>query len=180
MPFHRAQFTACLTLAGALILLASVAVSAEVDPFTGSALRGVARIHVRVDGILDKFARYGLTAEKLRSETERRLSDYGIEVVDASTAAVDAATSQISIKLYANEDTYSNVSYRISVVLQRKVPLDQSGQAFTPETVWSKGQNGLLNPSDLQRIYGYAGIIVEDFLAEHSRNNSNTNALLEQ
>lgn len=161
-----------------LLTIAGGACMAEVDAFNDGALRGVKRITIKVEGILDKFARYGLAAEKLREDSARRLTEYGLEIVDGAVAQSDVAASQLGIKLYANEDSFAFYSYKISLKLKRKIPLDREGQAFVAEAVWSKGQSGVLNPSDLPRIYDYVSAMLEDLIVEHGRDNAGSQALL--
>ncbi len=169
MPAHFLN-PPLLILAVTLVLSVSSA-AAVGDAFSAGALRGVMRVNVHVEGIPAKYERYGLTAEELGRNTERRLREYGIDVVDEQAAREDREASQINVRLWANEDTFAQVSYRVSVMLKRKLPLDRDGQAFVAETVWSDGQSGLLNPSDLPRIYAYVETLIEHFIDDHGRHN---------
>lgn len=164
----------------ALIIALSHSVTyADSGNFSDSALRGVKRLQVRVEGIPAQFERYGLTASELQTNTEKRLAAYGLQVLDATTALADKTASQFFIKLYANQDTYSNYSCRVAVTVKRKLPLDPQGNAFVSEPVWSNSQNGLLNPSDLTRVYGYVDTIVSQFITDHGLHNSNSQAVVE-
>lgn len=160
---------------GLLLTLASYAHGVE---FTGNVLRGVDRLHVEIEGIAGKLERYGLTAAQLRQQTERRLAAYGIEIIDRTTALKDETAGQLRIKLNANEDAHAFFFYGISVQLRRKLPFDDSGSSFTSETVWSKGRNGVINPSDLKDVYGYVNEILGQFIEEHDRQNVASHATL--
>ena len=158
-----------------LLLLASNAYGVE---FTGNVLRGVDRLHVAVEGIAGKLERYGLTVAQLRQQTEHRLAAYGIEVIGREAALKDKTAGQLRIQLNANEDAYAFYFYGISVELRRKLPLDDSGASFTSETVWSKGRNGVINPSDMKDIYDYVDEILGQFIEEHDRQNVASHATL--
>ena len=162
----------------AMSLLLSLANSAHGVDFTGNVLRGVDRLHVAVEGVAGKFERYGLTVAQLRQQTEHRLAAYGIEVVSQEAALKDKTAGQLRIQLNANEDAHAFYFYGISVQLRRKLPLDDSGASFTSETVWSKGRNGVINPSDMQDVYGYVDEILGQFIQEHDRQNIASHATL--
>ncbi len=148
--------------------------AAAADNFSAAALRGVTTISVAVDGVDRNFVRYGLTTEKLRDQSSEQLARHGLTVVDERTAAADAAASQVSIRLRTATDSYGMYSYGLSVRLNRKVPLDSSGTAYVPSTVWSEGQNGILNPSDLPRIYDIVYKLLDQFVQAYNRHNRST------
>lgn len=137
-----------------------------------AALRGVKRVAVVIDGIDAGFERYGLTAERLRSNTESLLRERGFELVDASAAATDPEAARLTIRLYANQSSYAFYSCRVAVRLERKLRFAEAGDGFVLQPVWSDGRNCVLNPSDLQRVYGYADTIVNRLIEDHGRYNA--------
>lgn len=167
---------AAVLLTGAVVLGAGPVAGA----FDAGTLRGVQRVQVTVDGIPRDFERYGLTARQVRRNAEDRLNAYGIEVIDAATALSDKSASQITIRLHANHDTYANYSYRVALLLKRKLPLDASGQSFVSKVVWSQGRSGLLNPSDLPRIYGDVDLILDQFITDHGSDNPGAQTALDK
>lgn len=137
--------------------------------FPGPVLRGIERLHVEVVGIHPDFDRYGLTEDEMHAKAAAVLAANGLPVVSAAEAAADDGAARLRIKLNANEDQYAFYFYGVSVQVDRKVSL--TGGAETAQTVWSKGQHGVINPSDWRRVYGYVETIVGEFLAEHGRHN---------
>ena len=162
----------------ATCIVAMLAVGAHAGTFSAKVLRGVDRLYVAVDGISVKCERNGLTARKLRKRTEDRLSAYGIEIVSEAVAVNDKQAAQLHIKLNANEDTSALYFYRVSVQLNRKLPLDATGQSYISETGWSDGRSGVIDPFNLANVYGYVDEILERFIAEHGRHNVPSRAAL--
>jgi hypothetical protein len=167
---HAHLIRAALGLALALFVAGPA--GAETEPFSAGVLGGVARLHVAVEGVPDDFARYGLTADELARRARLRLDHYGIEVVDRATALADPAASELRIKLNANEDPYAFYFYRIGIELRRKRAITGTAAGFVPEIVWSEGQSGVINPSDLPRMYGFVDALLDKFIATHDRQNA--------
>ena len=142
------------------------------DPTAGAALRGISKVTVTVDGVTSNFERYGLEASEVAANARARLTAHGITVVDSELAANDASASQVAIQLKTNTDPYGLYSYGLSVKLKRRVTLEGAEGAFVSHTVWSEGQNGVLNPSDLPRIYGYVATLLDAFIRDYNRYNS--------
>jgi len=134
-----------------------------------NALRGVSRLHVTVVGVDANFARYGLTAPELRRRVEQRLASAGLGVADEASAASDAAVGELRIKLTAIESSYAFYSYALAVQCRRNVTFGPD--SFVPHAVWSRAQNGVINPSNLQDVYGYADGLVTAFLLDHGVDN---------
>ena len=152
-------------------LVASMAAAVGADGLSTDALRGLDRMSVTVDGIAPTFARYGLTAAELRDQVVQRLAASGIEVVDAAAAHNDAAAGELRIKLTTVESSYAFYSYAIAAEARRKVPLAPAGSGYVVQTVWSRSQNGVLNPSDLKKVYGYVDGLLDTFIAERGTHN---------
>jgi hypothetical protein len=134
-----------------------------------NALRGVSRVHVTVVGVDENFARYGLTAPELRRRVEQRLTTAGLGVTDDASAAGDAAVGELRVKLTAIESSYAFYSYALAVQCRRNVTFGPD--SFVPHEVWSRARNGVINPSNLQDIYGYADGLVSAFLLDHGVDN---------
>jgi hypothetical protein len=170
MNAHSIRRCAVVLLLGALSVLPAMVGAA--DGFSANTLAGVGRVQVDVEGIPADFSRYGLTAEEMRQRVEARLVAYGLAVVDAAGARSHADAAQLLVKLDTNRDQYSMYFYAVSLRLKRKVPLDTSGTSWAASEVWSEGQHGILNPSDLKRVYGYVDGLVDTFLAAYGRDNA--------
>ena len=164
--------SACLARGLLLIACALAASTSAAESRDNAALRGVKRIAVVVDGINAGFERYGLTAERLRSNTESLLRERGFELLDAAAAENDPQAARLTIRLYANQSSYAFYSCRVAVRLERKLRFADAGDGFVLQPVWSDGRNCVLNPSDLQRVYGYAETIVNRLLEDHGRYNA--------
>jgi hypothetical protein len=164
-------YRARLLLLSALFLL-TPAQAAAADNFSTQALRGVDRILIAVDGISPNFARYGLTATEMEARIATRLGATGIAVVAKTDAEADPAASQLRVALTAHENLYGLFSYRVAVEIQRKVPLDREGSSYVAQTVWSAGHSGLLNPSDLNRIYGSVDQLLDQLINAHGAQNA--------
>lgn len=160
-----------LGLAGSLCAATTAAAN---QGFSALALRGVAAVTVSVEGVRRDYARYGLTADELQARLTSRLAAAGIEVISETAANTDPRASQLRALVTAYEGSYSLISYRVAIELQRKLPLDASGQSFVAQTVWSQGRGGILNPSDLTRIYGYADELLDHFVADYGTQNGST------
>ncbi|MCB1749415.1 MAG: hypothetical protein H6977_14360 [Gammaproteobacteria bacterium] len=159
-------------LPGLLLCVTLTSATHAADTFSANALAGVGRVQVEVEGVANDFARYGLTPDELRRRVEARLAAYGLPVVDAAGARSHADAAQLLVKLTTNRDQYSMYFYAISLRLKRKVPLDASGTSFAAQEVWSEGQHGILNPSDLKAIYGYVDTLLDAFITAHGRDNA--------
>ena len=158
-------------LIGLALLLTSVGATSADDGFSAGTLRGLKRINVAVEGIAPSFERYGLTTMELRQQIEQRLTAASIAVADDTAAQSDPAVGQLRIKLYTVEGMYSLYSYAVAAQVRRKVPLGADNRSFVSQAVWSRGQNGMLNPSDLRRIYTYTDTLVDAFIAAHGVDN---------
>ena len=166
--FHLRSLVRAATLAW---LCMQATVGAADVPFENQALRGVAEVTIAIEGIEADFERYGLTASELRERVEARLRDYGLPVIDAATAREKPGAAQLLVRVRTNRDQYMMYFYAVSVRLMRKVPLDTTGTSFTAGEVWSEGQHGILNPSDLKSIYGYVDTLLGQFIGAHARDN---------
>ncbi|MGE0483418.1 MAG: hypothetical protein AB7Q81_04720 [Gammaproteobacteria bacterium] len=155
-----------------VLLLVTVVTARAADEFSANALAGIGRVQVAVEGIADEFARYGLTTEEMRQRVEARLAAYGLPVVDATTARTQPDAAQLLVKLTTNRDQYSMYFYAVSLRLKRKVPLDATGSSYASSEVWSEGQHGILNPSDLKAVYGYVDTLLDAFVNAHGRDNA--------
>jgi hypothetical protein len=144
--------------------------SAHAEPFSAHALRGIQHINVAVSGVDDNFTRYGFTSVALRQRVEQRLHTAGIDIADDETAAHDPLAGQLQIKLTTVETVYAYYSYAMAAQAQRKIPLGDSG-GFTSQNVWSVGQSGVVNPSDLRTLYEVADQLVDQFIAAHGVDN---------
>ena len=49
--------------------------------------------------------------------------------------------------------------------VRRKLALGGDGHGFVSQRVWSRGQNGVINPSDLPNLYGYTDTLIAGFIA---------------
>jgi|GEM_PF-3334828 hypothetical protein len=176
MPSMRVVQRVAANFVCAALLMCATNLIADDNSFQAGALRGVTRVTIKVEGIAAKFERYGLTEAKVTQQLNTRLTDYGLDIVDLNTASSDPGSSQLLIKLYANQDSFAFYSYSLSVKLNRKIPLSADGTAFVSQTVWSKGQSGVLNPSDLPRLYDSLDTLVSHLLNEHGRDNAGVQA----
>lgn len=167
-PF--ASLLASITLLVTAGLLINDASAAE-PTFGGQTLRGISAVNVLVDGVERDFERYGLTAGELHRQAVARLGASGIKVVDASAAASNAGVAELKVNLKTNKDPFAFYSYHVAVQLKRKIPLDPEGHSFVTEMVWSRGQNGVIVPSDLKRMYGYVDTLLGEFIADYGRHN---------
>lgn len=92
----------------------------------------------------------------------------------------DKTAGQLRIQLNANEDALAFYFYAVSVQLRRKLPLDPDGASFTSEKVWSAGRSGVINPSDLNDVYGFVDEILGQFMREHDRQNASSHAAFQR
>ncbi len=146
-------------------------VVAQDQSFGAQALRGVTAITVTVEGVDRNYSRYGLTADELKTRMESQLTAAGLRVINVNDAASDPQASQLLAHVTAYEGSYSLISYRIGIELKRKLPLDASGQNYIAQSVWSDGRSGILNPSDLPRLYGFATELLQHFIAAYGTSN---------
>ena len=162
VPFGT-RHSALAALVTVLSLLCTVA-SADED-FTVGALRGLQRVQVVIEGVAPSFARYGLTVPELHRRVAAQLVAAGIALADANAAQNDVDVAQVRIKLTTVEAVYSLYSYAVAVQVRRKLALGGDGHGFVSQQVWSRGQNGVINPSDLPNVYGYADTLMAAFIA---------------
>ncbi len=165
-----ARLTAMLLLG-----VAALAQHAFAEPFAADVLRGMQRINVAVEGVNPDFARYGLSAEEMRRRVEDKLSAAGLQVADDAAAQSDATVSQLRVKLTAVESSYGFYSYAVALQAKRKIPLSAEG-GFVAQNVWSNGQSGISNPSDLRKIYPVLDELVAGFLSALGSDNVNRGA----
>ena len=157
----------------AALLVACLAAPAGADDaFGAKLLEGVDLVAVSVKGIHPDFERYGLAADTLHDKVAARLDAAGLPVVDTATALQSPKAGQLVVELVTNKDQYAFYFYAVSVKLNRKVALGSDGGSFAATEVWSKGQHGVLNPSDFKAVYGFVDELVGQFLAAHGRDNA--------
>lgn len=160
-----------LSLRALLFMSMVMSVSAaRAEQFTDHALRGMHRINVAVDGVNADFARYGLSAAELRQHVEEKLTAAGLEAADDTSAQNDAAVGQLRVKLTAVESSYGFYSYAVALQARRKIPLSAEG-GFVSQDVWSNGQSGISNPTELRKIYGVVDELLAGFLSVHGSDN---------
>ena len=162
VPFGT-RHSALAALVTLLSLLCTV-VSAD-DDFAAGALRGLPRVQVVIDGVAPSFARYGLTVTELHRRVAAQLVAAGIALADANAAQKDIDVAQVRIKLTTVEAVYSLYSYAVAVQVRRKLALGGDGHGFVSQQVWSRGQNGVINPSDLPNVYGYVDAVLAALIA---------------
>lgn len=160
---------------GLLVLLASAGVQAA-DNFGANALRGVSAIAVSAEGVARDYARYGLTAQELAERVAAQLAAAGLPVIATGATTDNPRASDLRVLVTAYEASYALVSYRIALELQRRLPLDDSGQSYVLQRVWSQGRSGLLNPSDLKRLYDDAAELGRHFIADFGAHNAGASA----
>lgn len=151
------------------MLLLGAAASAAAQDFSAQPLRGFGAVNVAVDGVLPDYARYGLSADGLRRHVEASLASAGFSVVDAATASREASVGQLRVKLRAVQSAYGFYSYALALEARRKLPLAAGG--FTSQNVWSTGQSGVLNASELPRLVGVSDTLIAAFTAAHGADN---------
>lgn len=151
------------------MLLLCVVVTAVAQDFSAQPLRGFGPVNVAVDGVERDYARYGLTADELRRHVEAGLTTAGFTVVDDATANRDASVGQLRVKLRAVLSAYGFYSYALAFEARRKLPLTAGG--FTSQSVWSTGQSGVLNASELPRLIGVSDTLLAAFTAAHGADN---------
>ncbi len=136
----------------------------------GKALAGITHVQLDVSGIPDEFARFGLTADEMNAKVRLKLTAEGLQMAQAGSPPA-ATSGTLSVSLHANEMQYGFYSYAVSVGFERKVPITPDGNSYIAHEVWRQGQHGVINPSDLKAIYGFAETLVDDFLKQHSKDN---------
>jgi len=136
----------------------------------GKALAGITHVQLDISGIPDEFARFGLTADEMSAKVRLKLIAAGLHMAQAGSPPA-AASGTLRVSLYANEMQYGFYSYAVSVGFERKVPISPDGNSYIAHEVWRQGQHGVINPSDLKAIYGFAETLVGDFLKQHSKDN---------
>lgn len=161
---HLVLFVAALSL--------SNFVQAAVDSFSVNPLAGVARVEIDVTGIHRDFARYGLDGDELRRRVAARLAAHGLPVVAPTAAGTDAQAGRLEIKLITNKDQYAFYHYAVSVTLKRRIPIDSGSQSYGTLTAWSEGRHGILNPSDLNAVYGYVDALLSRFITAYGNDNA--------
>lgn len=167
-PFARP--TCRRALAPLLWLMLLVVPATNAQQFADHALRGMHRVNVAVDGVNADFARYGLSAAELRQHVEEKLAAAGLEAADDASAQSDATVGQLRVKLTAVESSYGFYSYAVSLQARRKIPLSADG-GFVSQNVWSNGQSGISNPTELRKIYGVVDELLAGFLSVHGSDN---------
>jgi hypothetical protein len=165
---------------GALLVCCAAfcAVAPAAGDDSANALRGLTRLAIAIEGVPADFARYGLTAAELERQVEERLTAAGFEIVDAAHAQADAAVGQLRIKLTTVTDLYAYYSYALSAAARRKLPLAPDGSAWVSQEVWQQGVSGILNPSDLKRVYGLVDDLIDAFIAAHDAHNAGSGTAL--
>lgn len=157
----------------ALLLLAALPALGHADTFAAHALRGMTRVNVAVDGVQADFARYGLTPGEVRAHVEQKLGAAGVQVADDATAEREAGVGQLRVKLTAVASSYAFYSYALALEARRKLALGEGG-GFVSQNVWSTGQSGVVNPSDLRNLYAVIDTLLANFIAAHGADNTGT------
>ena len=152
------------------LLLALMTSASHAQQFADHALRGMRRINVAVEGVNADFARYGLSADEMRRHVEEKLTAAGLEAADDASAQSDAAVGQLRVKLTAVESSYGFYSYAVALQARRKIPLSAEG-GFVSQQVWTNGQSGISNPSELRKIYGVVDELLAGFISTHGSDN---------
>jgi len=166
----RLPLRAARTSLLALILLACMQAAFAAEQFAANALRGLHRVNVAVEGIPPDFARYGLRSDEMRRHVEDRLTTAGLEVADDGAAQSDATVGQLRVKLTAVESSYGFYSYAVALQVRRKIPLSAEG-GFVSQNVWTNGQSGISNPSDLRKLYPVVDQLLTAFVSAHGNDN---------
>ena len=165
-------------MAGAVmsfLTLLATATHAE-EEFAAGTLRGLHRVQVVIEGIAPDFERYGLSAAELRHRVEAQLTAAGIVVANESTAQSEADVGQVRVKLNTVEAVYSLYSYAVTVQVRRKLALGGDGHGYISQPVWTRGQNGVLNPSDLPQVYGFSEALIAMLVLAHGSDNGAAHA----
>lgn len=140
------------------------------EQFANHALRGMQRVNVAVEGVEPDFARYGLRAEEVRRHVEVKLAAAGLKIADDAAAQRDAAVSQLQVKLTIVENVYAFYSYALGLQARRKLSLGAEG-SFIAQNVWSSGESGVINPTDMPRLFEVIDRLLAKFLSAHGADN---------
>lgn len=133
------------------------------------------RIVVDFYGFHPKFSRYALTPERVMHEVEPMLTNAGYEIVKRHDVHdVGRAWSNVKLlvfKLYVNENTATGLySYIGSVNFFRdEAVLLGLREAIDTKALWTRGQNGLGPPTDLQYLVDRFATLTQDFLRDSKR-----------
>ncbi|MCZ6665057.1 MAG: hypothetical protein O7B81_07120 [Gammaproteobacteria bacterium] len=133
------------------------------------------RIVVDFYGFHPKFSRYALTPERVMHEVEPMLTNAGYEIVKRHDVHdVGRAWTNVKLlvfKLYVNENTATGLySYVGSVNFFRdETVLLGLREAIDTKALWTRGQNGLGPPTDLQYLVDRFATLTQDFLRVSSR-----------
>ncbi len=124
------------------------------------------RMVISVTGVDDKkFKHVRLTKNGLIEHTTQQLSSNGWEVITVQEAASKPNALMLNIRLSYNLNTSVGFySYAISVNILERTKVPVANALFSPTAIWSKGDSGIAQVHELQKINDIVKKQVNSFL----------------
>jgi len=143
-------------------------------------LVGLQGVHVLVEDLRPEVEKHGLTEQALKTDTELRLRQYGVKVLEAHEFSermsvlyqegfrrVDAATLYISIGLMTDEElglaaVNANIKLSQPVILPRGTKM-----LLCNATTWERGRVLLYRSERLNEVRGQLKDLVDQFINDY-------------
>ncbi|MCC7412690.1 MAG: protein kinase [Gammaproteobacteria bacterium] len=127
----------------------------------------VPKAAVLYDGFEDQHAYFGLTRTDVRALVESRLTRAGVQVLPADQARKAKNARLIEVYFRANlNETTGTYSYAAKITARQQMRLASGAVEFSPDPLWSAGENGALRAVELRRLYDLYGRLLEQYLRE--------------
>lgn len=155
-----------------LLLMLTPAATAVAAPDGGASLRGVDTVAVTIQGLDRDIATRDFNAAGLRGMIAGRLADAGLHVIDGGDLDAHPGTVVLTLRLSLIRAPYYFFLYGINLAARQRLPLDGDNRAYTTIETWSAGQNGMLLPSNLDKLNDVSLKLADKFIREYRRQNS--------
>ncbi len=128
-------------------------------------LRGLERMHVRVDYLADPVVEAGWDEEAVHRRLSLELGRAGYLVLDAGDEAEQGSAMAVSFD--ATETPYGAVAYHASLELREDVSLLRSPEVLARGSVWFTSTFGIASPASMEEdVEAALDLLLEAFLTE--------------
>lgn len=159
-----------LSLLLCMILAAAAAPARARDYGTGSALRGITTVTVRLDGVPAEWRHYGFDKNDFKDRIIQRLREVGLKVVGPAEAETNPSVALLDIHVYLDEMQLHYNSFGVFIKLKQKVPLEQ-GHGFVSHTIWRDWRVGGIYARQYRLLKPEIMKVVDNFLKDYRKEN---------
>lgn len=155
-------------LAGLVMALAGAwPAAAGGPPFSHMTLNGLTQVAISVEDLEPALANYGLGAQVIEQAATRRLEAGGLAVVPYGEALTAPAAGLLRIRVITNQNAHGFYHLGVKLEVREKIPLGNAAGGFVSQAVWSAGENGLMQPNEVEKVTAILDALLGEFLTAH-------------